>query len=170
MSTDKHVDNYPYPAVVTRAARNQVRDVQRKPWFGLLASAGLISRAAIYALLGHFAVDIAIRGNSPAQTNGTGAITEVARQPGALVLLVILALGLLAYGSWRLVSAIGGPTADRGADSVTKRVGWAIIAAVYFILFSQTDRACHRIGNVEWWPYVTTQPVRRACASVAGRS
>jgi hypothetical protein len=125
------------PATITRVARNELQEVQRKPWFSLLARTGLVSRAVIYALLGYFAVDIAIHGSSPAQANGTGALTDVARQPGAPMLLAVLALGLLAYGSWRIVSAIGGTTPDRGADSGAKRAGWAFIAAVYFVLFGQ---------------------------------
>jgi hypothetical protein len=123
--------------MATRIALNEIRDVQRKPWFSLLARTGLVSRAIIYALLGYFAVDIAIHGSSPAQTNGTGALTDVARQPGAPVWLAVLALGSLAYGSWRIVSAVGGTAPDLGADTAAKRIGWAIIAVVYFALFGQ---------------------------------
>lgn len=125
------------PAVATRVAGTEARSIGRKPWFGQAARAGLGSRAVIYALLSYFALDIAVHGNSPAQTNGTGALTEVARQPGAPVLLVILGIGLLAYGGWRIVSAMGGTSSDRGADSGAKRIGWAAIAVVYFTLFGQ---------------------------------
>jgi hypothetical protein len=124
------------PAIVGRAAGREARDVQRKAWFSLASRAGFVSRALIYALLAYFAVDIAIHGSSPAQTSGTGALMEVARQPGAPVFLALLSLGLLAYGSWRIVSAIGGTT-DRGSDSAAKRIGWCAIAVVYFILFGQ---------------------------------
>jgi hypothetical protein len=124
------------PAMVGRAAGKEARAVQRKGWFSLASRAGFVSRALIYALLAYFAADIAIHGSSPAQTTGTGALMEVARQPGAPLFLALLSLGLLAYGSWRIVSAIGG-TSDRGSDSAAKRIGWCAIAVVYFILFGQ---------------------------------
>jgi hypothetical protein len=124
------------PATVGRAAGREAREVHSKAWFGLASRSGFVSRALIYALLAYFALDIAIHGSSPAQATGTGALTEVARQPGAPVFLALLSLGLLAYGSWRIVSAIGG-TSDLGTDSAAKRIGWCAIAVVYFILFGQ---------------------------------
>ncbi len=146
--------------MMARIARNELQDVQRKPWFSMLARTGLVSRAVIYALLGYFAVDIAIHGSSPAQTNGTGALTDVARQPGAPVLLAVLALGLLAYGLWRIVSAIGGTTPDRGADSGAKRIGWAIIAVGVLRAVRSGGLARHRVGRIERRPHLTSEPLR----------
>jgi hypothetical protein len=90
----------------------------------------------IYGLLAYFAIDIAVHGSAPAQANGSGALADVAHQPGAPVLLVILSVGLFAYGFWRLVQAIGG-TSDTRAKSASKRIGWFAISAVYFALFGQ---------------------------------
>ena len=40
-------------------------------------------RGVIYGLLAYLAFDIAASGSSPAQTSGSGALQEVANQPGA---------------------------------------------------------------------------------------
>lgn len=104
-----------------------------------LARAGLGSRGVIYVTLGVLASLIVARGRPPAQTSGTGALAEIARQPAGTFLLGLLSAGLLCYGAWRLVQAVMGVEPSEGdRPSASKRLGWVAIAAVYVALFAQS--------------------------------
>lgn len=124
------------PAILPRVAAQKARGVERRPWFRVAARSGLAARGVIYGLLAYFAADIALHGTSPAQTSGSGALTDVAHQPGAPVLLAILGAGLLAYAAWRVLMAVGPPSGSE-MESAAKRIGWLAIAVVYLILFAQ---------------------------------
>jgi hypothetical protein len=99
---------------------------------------GLGARAVVYAVISYLAFDIAIFRTAPTQTNGQGALAEVARQPAGSELLGVLATGLLAYALWRLMGAL----APDGSGTVTgwKRAGWLAAAVVYVGLFAQALR------------------------------
>ena len=87
-----------------------LRSAQRSSsrWFGMVARVGLAARGVIYVVLAYLVLDIALHGNSPAQTSGQGALGEVARQPEGRALLVAMAVGLAAYAAWRLLQAATG--------------------------------------------------------------
>ena len=97
----------------------------------LLGRVGIAARGVIYGLLAYLAFDIAASGSSPAQTSGSGALQEVANQPGAPFLLGILAFGTAAYAILRMVQAFTGKPGPAGRPSAFKRVGWFVIAAIY---------------------------------------
>jgi len=117
--------------------------LESRGWFKLLARSGVSARAVIYVLVSYLTFDIAIRGNSPTQAGGRGALQEVARQPGAPALLVVLAAGLGLYGLWRLVQAVTGrsnPARERSGPAGLfwmERTGWAAIAVIYLNLCVQ---------------------------------
>ena len=129
--------------MTTRYAANEARNiatsvpaeasrVRAEPAFQRFARLGLGSRAAIYALLAYMAADIALTDSSPAQPSGTGAITEIGRQPGGRVLLALLAVGFAGYGSFRVSQVLGEGGPKNQAESALKRVGWAAVAIIYF--------------------------------------
>ena len=128
------------PAMVT--VKDLGDTVLRKPETGHVRSGagriGLGARAAVYAMISYLAFDIAIFRTAPTQTNGEGALAEVARQPAGPELLGLLATGLLAYALWRLMGAF----APDGTGTVTgwKRIGWLAAAIVYVALFTQALR------------------------------
>jgi hypothetical protein len=69
------------------------------------ARAGYAARGAVYLIVGAFAVLAAV---GPGETEGTeGALRTILRQPLGGVLLAILAVGLLAFATWRFAQAIG---------------------------------------------------------------
>ncbi len=103
-----------------------------KPAFQRLARVGLCARAVIYVLLTYLAADIAVTHNAPAQPSGSGALTEIAKQPGGRALLGLLAVGLAGYGAWRATQALGQQSGDEEMRSAIKRVGWAAVAVIYF--------------------------------------
>ena len=125
------------PRLIAGRASERARSSDARPLVHLAARVGLFSRAVIYGLLAYFATEIAIHGNSPDQASGTGAITEIAHQPGAPLLLTLLSIGLLAYGLWRMTQAIGSSHSGVVAESAAKRIGWGAIGVVYLALFGQ---------------------------------
>ena len=111
-------------STATTAARNPVETAGR---------IGYAFKGVLYALLGVLAVQTAFGGG---ETEGqTGALRTVAAQPFGNVLLIVLAVGLVAYALWRLATAIldvEGHGTD--ASGVVHRVGYFFSAVAYGFL------------------------------------
>jgi hypothetical protein len=130
--------------VTTEAARTSHelgRELERpgpNRWLAAVARTGLLSRAVIYVMLAVLAGLIVADGRPPAQASGTGALTEIAKQPAGPFLLGLLSAGLLCYGGWRLVQAAAGvDPAKHDRPSGWTRLGWLAIAAMYLLLFAE---------------------------------
>jgi hypothetical protein len=102
-----------------------------RPWISSLARIGIGARGVVYLLLAYLALDIALHGSSPTQTDAQGALQEVVRQPAGSELLAVLAAGLASYGLWRLFQAVTGQPSPPQSHAVGKRLGWLAIAVVY---------------------------------------
>lgn len=76
------------------------------------ARLGLAARGVVYLIIGFLAIDIAAGGGSSHQANQRGAFAEIASQPGGVVLLVLVAIGLAGYACWRYVQAAVGTPED----------------------------------------------------------
>jgi len=109
--------------------------VERRRWFKLLAKAGLGARSVLYLLIAYLTTDIALHGGSPAPADSNGALDEIAREPAGPAILFIVAIGLLGYAIWRLVSAVA--AADLQEHAWAKRCGLAACGAVYLGLSAQ---------------------------------
>jgi len=88
--------------------------------FELLARAGFVARALIYAIIGILALKLAF-GHGGKLTDQQGALHTVARQPFGKLLLTLVAIGLGGYSLWRLVRA-GIGHGREGSDSGCQRV------------------------------------------------
>jgi uncharacterized membrane protein YidH (DUF202 family) len=121
----------------------EASDVRAEHWFQRFARFGLSTRAIIYALLAYIATDLGLRHTSSAEANGSGALSEVGRQPAGRALLVFLAIGLAGYALWRMAQALSRQEdgdKHRPASkeiSAIERVGWICTAIVYFVLCGQ---------------------------------
>lgn len=74
-------------------------------WVGPVARLGLVSRGIAFLLVGGFLVVAAVRAN-PAEAKGLGdALATLQQQPAGTLLLLVVALGLAAYGVYELVKA-----------------------------------------------------------------
>jgi hypothetical protein len=109
--------------------------VERHRWFKSLARAGLGARAVIYFLIAYLTVDIAFHGRSPAPADSNGALHAIGREPAGPAILFIVAIGLMGYALWRLVSAVAG--ADPGEHAWAKRSGLAACGVAYLALCAQ---------------------------------
>jgi hypothetical protein len=75
----------------------------------------------LYIVIGILAVRIAF-GQGRERANQNGALKEVAAQPFGKVLVWVIAIGLVGYALWRLLTALLGSAADPAATSAKERV------------------------------------------------
>ena len=97
--------------------------------------AGWAAKGVVYLVAGVLAVMIVLKSfgwSSSATTkeaSPTGAIKTIGGSTGGAVLLWGLALGMLLYAAWRVVSALMPGGAD--AKGVVKRIGFLLSAVIY---------------------------------------
>ena len=90
-----------------------------------LAQVGLTARGAIYLTIGVLAV-LAALGQGGATTGPHGALRELFSQPFGSAILASLALGLLAYATWRMIDAVRDLSGKgNGAKGIAIRTGKA---------------------------------------------
>jgi Domain of Unknown Function (DUF1206) len=101
-------------------ARARGEDIARTKEFEWFARAGLAARGVVYIVIGVLAIKLAL-GDGGKATNQQGALQTIAKQPFGTALLIIVAIGLAGYASWRLLrAAIGhGP---EGSDDLKERI------------------------------------------------
>lgn len=98
---------------------------------------GFAASGAVYVIAGTLAMIIALSSVNwssadDEEASPLGALKTVSHSPGGKVLLWILALGLLVYAGWRLVSAV--MPGDQAAMTWVKRVGFIVTAVIYVAL------------------------------------
>ena len=113
-------------------AQEKGEDVARTRTFELLARAGLATRGLIYAVIGILAIKLAL-GDGGKTANQNGALQTIAKQPFGKVLLIVVAVGLAGYATWRLLrAAIGhGP---ESSDDTKERVDGVVSGIAYAAL------------------------------------
>jgi hypothetical protein len=145
-----------------RAAQAKGDDVAQSRQFEWFARAGLVARGVVYAIIGVLAIKLAL-GDGGKTTNQQGALEEIAKQPFGNALLILMAIGLAGYATWRLVrAAIGhGPEASDDTkarlDGVASGIAYALlcVTAVSILIGSGSggsgspDKAT---GGVLGWP------------------
>jgi hypothetical protein len=102
------------------SAEASLSSAARAPAIGWLARAGLVARGVVYAVVGVLALKLAV-GDGGRATSQQGALKAIAGQPFGKLLLVLLAVGLAGYASWRLIRAAAGhgrEAQDSGLDRV----------------------------------------------------
>lgn len=119
----------------TIAARG--RRAGRSPWVERLGRAGLVAKAALYAVVGILALKVAFGADESPDKNG--ALRTIAEQPFGKVLLILLAAGLAGYALWRLAQAILDRDAEgEGPKGLAKRGGNLAKAGWYGVLCGLT--------------------------------
>lgn len=90
-----------------------------------LARAGLVARGANYLLIGALAVQIAL-GSGGKQADTTGALRTVARHPGGIVVLWLLAAGFAGLALWRFAEAAYGQAGPAGRTAPKRLASLAL--------------------------------------------
>ena len=98
----------------TRAtARRAADSVGNSRFVLVLARVGYAASGLVHVLLGYLAIRVAITHSG--ETDQAGALAEVAKLPGGIILLWVIVVGLFALGLWLIVQAI------LGIGSVSKK-------------------------------------------------
>ena len=72
----------------------------------LLGRVGLASYGLVHILIGVIAVQIAVSGGG--QADQQGALSTLAGEPYGIAMIVVLVLGLVAFGVWQGLAAVTG--------------------------------------------------------------
>jgi hypothetical protein len=98
---------------------------------------GWFAKGIVYLIAGFLALAVAAKAGGWADASATGnqeasptgAIKTVAGSPGGTLLLWLLAVGLILYAAWRLVSAFLPGGSD--AKATVQRIGYVVSAVIY---------------------------------------
>ncbi len=104
----------------------------RRDELAWLARAGLLARGVVYGVIGVLALKLAL-GSGGKATNQQGALQTIAQQSFGRVLLVLVAVGLAGYATWRLLRAAlghGGQESDSGPDRLAGAASGLLYAAL----------------------------------------
>ncbi len=147
-------------------------------WLEKLARAGYSTKGAVYLIIGALAVQAAI--GSGGGTEGTkGAISSLSDEPFGQVMLVIMAIGLLCYGIWRVIEAVTDPRQlGTDAKALLKRGAYLLSGLLYLglawwaasIVFGWGGGSSGSDGSskTEWTARVMEQPFGRWLVGIAG--
>ena len=91
---------------------------------------GYIAKAVVYLLIGALAFRVAAGMRGGRITDQGGALSVVLRQPMGQTLVLVIAIGLLAYSGWQIAAAVLGRRRLRGAG-ITARALTIVRAVVY---------------------------------------
>ena len=101
-----------------------------------LGRVGWFVKGLVYVLAGVLAIIVVARSYGakfvpgPTQeASPTGAINEVATIGGGRALLVVLAIGLIFYALWRVVTAL--LPGSSGVEAIATRIGYLVSAGIY---------------------------------------
>lgn len=99
------------------------RRAGKSPWVERLGRLGLVAKGVLYGVVGILAIKVALGGREQSPDRD-GALRAIAEQPFGRGLLVLLALGLVAYALWRLAQAfLDRDDEGEGIKGLAKRAG-----------------------------------------------
>jgi hypothetical protein len=114
--------------------RQEAKDVARGPFGEAVARWGLVSKGALYLLVGVIAADVAIAGGERLRDRG-GAVSAVADTWYGKVLIFLVAIGLAGYAAWRFAQGVLGRPLEGGKkESWWKRIGYFARSVWYLFL------------------------------------
>jgi hypothetical protein len=103
-----------------------------------IGRAGWFAKGVVYVIAGYLALSVAAKasgwsatasGTGNQEASPTGAIKTVAGSTGGTALLWLLAIGMLLYAAWRVVSALLPGGTD--AKAMAERIGFVASAVIY---------------------------------------
>ncbi len=133
----------------TLTARHSARRAVGSGWVEKAARLGLASRGVIWLTVGALAVQVAL--GRQVEADRQGALQTLAGKPFGHLLLLVLVLGFLGYGGWRLLMAAVGHTEERDdrkrwlkrAGSLCRGalyVGFAVSTVLFLLHGSKGDK------------------------------
>lgn len=105
---------------------------RRHPSLVHLARAGWVAKGVVYALLGLLAASLVVGGGTEEEVSQSGAVAKVAEAPLGGLALWAVAVGLVLYVVWRVVSIL--LPAESSLSTWATRAGYAVSAVAYAAL------------------------------------
>lgn len=127
-----HTDSGRGAGATDRVAAEVDGAVRGRPWLETVGQLGWIGKGVVYLLFGATATQIARQEPSDDEASPTGALNRVMEQPGGRVLLLVLAVGLVLYSLWRLLSVA--VIRNNELSGWAHRVGYSFSAGFYAVL------------------------------------
>jgi hypothetical protein len=96
---------------------------------------GWAAKGIVYVIAGILAIVVVFKARgwssstADQEASPTGAIKTIAGTSGGAALLWVLAIGMLIYAAWRVVSAL--LPGDKDAKAMAKRIGYLVSAVIY---------------------------------------
>jgi len=114
---------------------------EAKPWVKRIAQAGYIAKGIVYVLLGilGFLAAFELSGKSDSEATQTGAMRFMKELPAGTFLLLLLAIGLLCYSTWRGIQTFYNPNGEE--KKWTKRLRYLFSGLAYLALAYTALRA-----------------------------
>jgi hypothetical protein len=158
-----------------RQVRRHTERAARKasPWIERMARVGYVAYGIVYVLVGALAVQAAF-GGSGKTTSQEGALRQVLLAPLGRILLAMIAIGLLAYATWRLFQGILDPENEgKGAKGFLKRVDHVLNGLFHAALAFSAGRLALGTGGGggspdDWTARLLAQPFGLWLAAIAG--
>lgn len=117
-----------------REAKSTARRAANSRAMRGLARVGYAAKGVVYVIIAILAGELAF-GKSGQSPDQRGALRAIAGQPFGHALLILIAIGLLAYGLWSLIQAIYDTEGEgRRAKGIAARIGYAVIGLAYIAL------------------------------------
>ena len=143
---------YATASVANESGVDALEDLtQRHPGLVVVARVGWVAKGLVYGVVGVLAIPIALdaqraSGDATEEASQSGAIAKIAESSTGAAALWAVAIGLLFYVLWRVVSIL--LPAENSAKAWATRVGYGVSAITYTALaWSAISLARHKQGS-----------------------
>lgn len=141
----------------------------------MMARLGYTAKGIVYAIVGVLALQAALTAGGKT-TDTKGALHTIAAQPFGKFLLILLAVGLVAYSLWRFIEAVADPD-NKGTDAkgIISRIGYLSSGFVYISLAVNAARLALGAGGggsdnskQDWTGRLLQQPFGQWLVGIVG--